>query len=112
MFVLPSVYEPFGVVAREAVGAGLPIVCSRTSGAAGDVAVEGRNALLADPRDPEQLSDALARIVRDDGLREALARASREIDAENGVERSVDAFARAVVRAARPRVGRTSTAAG
>lgn len=107
VFVLPSVYEPFGVVAREAVGAGLPIVCSRTSGAAGDVAVEGRNALLADPRDPEQLSGALARIVRDDGLRAALARASREIDAENGVERSVAAFARAVLRAAR-----TSTAAG
>jgi glycosyltransferase involved in cell wall biosynthesis len=100
VFVLPSVYEPFGVVAREAVGAGLPIVCSRTSGAAGDVAVEGRNALLADPRDLEQLSGALARVVRDDGLREALARASREIDAENGVERSVDAFARAVMRAA------------
>ena len=97
-FVLPSVYEPFGVVVREAVAAGLPIVCSRTVGAAGDVAVADRNALLVEQ---DQLPGALARIVRDDELREALGRASREIDAENGIERSVAAFERAVVRARR-----------
>src|SRR5262249_42470014 len=32
-----STYEPFGVAVREAVAAGLPIICSRTAGAAGDV---------------------------------------------------------------------------
>jgi glycosyltransferase involved in cell wall biosynthesis len=98
-FVLPSVFEPFGVVVREAVAAGLPIVCSRTTGAAGDIAVADRNALLADPRDPDELSGALARMIRDGELRAALGRASREIDAENGIERSVAAFERAVVRA-------------
>jgi 1,2-diacylglycerol 3-alpha-glucosyltransferase len=87
------------VVVREAVAAGLPIVCSRTTGAAGDIAVADRNALLADPRDPDELSGALARIIRDGELRAALGRASRDIDAENGIERSVDAFERAVVRA-------------
>lgn len=98
-FVLPSVYEPFGVVVREAVAAGLPIVCSRTTGAAGDIAIPDRNALLADPRNPEDLSGALVRIVRDGDLRRALARASREVDAENGIERSVASFERAVTRA-------------
>jgi glycosyltransferase involved in cell wall biosynthesis len=97
-FVLPSTFEPFGVVVREAVAAGLPIVCSRTTGAAGDVAIADRNALLADPRDHAELSEALARIVRDGELRAALARASREVDAENGIERSVDAFERACKR--------------
>jgi glycosyltransferase involved in cell wall biosynthesis len=96
VFVLPSVYEPFGVVVREAVAAGLPIVCSRTSGAAGDIAVQDRNALLAGPG---ELAGALARIVRDGELRGALARASREVDAENGIERSVASFERAVIRA-------------
>jgi glycosyltransferase involved in cell wall biosynthesis len=95
-FVLPSTFEPFGVVVREAVAAGLPIICSRTTGAAGDVAIADRNALLVDP---EELAGALARIVRDRELREALARASREVDAENGIERSVTSFERAVVRA-------------
>ena len=99
VFVLPSRFEPFGVVVREAVAAGLPVVCSPTVGAAGDVAVEGRNALL--PRGPEELVAALARIARDGELRHRLAAGSREIDAENPVERSVDAFERAVARAAR-----------
>jgi hypothetical protein len=36
--------------------------------------------------------------VRDAELRGALARASREVDAENGIERSVDAFERACKR--------------
>jgi glycosyltransferase involved in cell wall biosynthesis len=94
-FVLPSTFEPFGVVVREAVAAGLPIICSRTTGAAGDVAIAGRNALLVDQ---QELSGALTRIVRDAELRGALARASREVDAENGIERSVDAFERACKR--------------
>jgi glycosyltransferase involved in cell wall biosynthesis len=99
-FVLPSVFEPFGVVVREAVAAGLPVICSPTTGAAGDVAVAGRNALLVDPRRPDALGAALGRVARDDRLRAELARGSREVDRENGIERSVDAFERAVTRAA------------
>jgi len=100
VFVLPSLFEPFGVVVREAVAAGLPIICSPMVGAAGDVAVARRNALLPDPRRPEELAAALTRVARDDRLRAELARGSREIDRENGIERSVDAFERAVARAA------------
>jgi glycosyltransferase involved in cell wall biosynthesis len=100
VFVLPSLFEPFGVVVREAVAAGLPVICSPTVGAAGDVAVAGRNALLPDPPRPAELAEALARVARDERLRLDLARESREIDRENGIERSVDAFERAVARAA------------
>jgi glycosyltransferase involved in cell wall biosynthesis len=96
VFVLPSLFEPFGVVVREAVAAGLPIVCSPTIGAAGDVAVGDRNALLTDP---SELAAALTRIARDRELRARLARGSREIDSEHPIEHSVDAFARAVARA-------------
>jgi glycosyltransferase involved in cell wall biosynthesis len=96
VFVLPSLFEPFGVVVREAVAAGLPVVCSPTIGAAGDIAVENRNALFADPGD---LAPVLARIARDGELRERLARGSREVDAEHPIEHSVDAFERAVTRA-------------
>ena len=59
VFVLPSLFEPFGVVVREAVAAGLPVVCSPTVGAAGDIAVEERNALLArHPRGARRRADA------------------------------------------------------
>ena len=82
------------------MAAGLPIVCSTRAGAAGDVAVQDRNALLADPDDGAALAAALARLARDGALRARLAAGSRELDAEHGLERSVDAFERAIVRAA------------
>ena len=51
MLALVSTYEPFGVALREGAAAGLPLICSVRAGAAGDVAVDGENALLVDPAD-------------------------------------------------------------
>jgi glycosyltransferase involved in cell wall biosynthesis len=102
VYALISTYEPFGVAIREAAAAGLPIVCSRTAGAAGDVAIEGRNALLVDPADPGAVAGALARLRSDPELRARMRAESRAIDRETeGVE--VDAFVEAVMAAARRR---------
>jgi glycosyltransferase involved in cell wall biosynthesis len=99
VYALISTYEPFGVAVREAAASGLPIVCSRTAGAAGDVAIEGRNALLVDPADVDGVADALARLATDPDLRARMGEESRVIDREtDGVE--VDAFAEAVSAAA------------
>jgi glycosyltransferase involved in cell wall biosynthesis len=68
-FALVSTYEPFGVAIREAVAAGLPIICTRTAGAAGDVAIEGRNAILVDPARGEDVAAALSRLLADESLR-------------------------------------------
>jgi glycosyltransferase involved in cell wall biosynthesis len=100
VYALISTYEPFGVAVREAAAAGLPIVCSRTAGAAGDVAIEGRNGLLVDPEDVDAVADALARLAADPDLRARMAAESRAIDREtDGVE--VDAFVAAMTAAAR-----------
>jgi glycosyltransferase involved in cell wall biosynthesis len=107
VYALISTYEPFGVAVREAAAAGLPIVCSRTAGAAGDVAVDGRNALLVDPGDVEAVAHALGRLVSDPELRRRMAAESRAIDREtDGVE--VDAFVRAVTAAAATRYSPSS----
>jgi len=113
VYALISTYEPFGVAIREAAAAGLPIVCSRTAGAAGDVAVDGRNAMLVDPGDVDAVADALGRLASDPELRRQMAAESRAIDREtDGSE--VEAFARAVATAARRysprRAGSTSAA--
>jgi glycosyltransferase involved in cell wall biosynthesis len=107
VYALISTYEPFGVAVREAAAAGLPIVCSRTAGAAGDVAVDGRNALLVDPGDVEAVAHALGRLVSDPELRRRMAAERRAIDREtDGVE--VDAFVRAVTAAAATRYSPSS----
>src|SRR5581483_591712 len=99
-YALLSTYEPFGVAIREAAAAGLPIVCSRRAGAAGDVAIEGRNAFLVDPLDVNAIADALARLAADPELRARMGAESRAIDREtDGVE--VDAFVDAVTAAVR-----------
>lgn len=58
-FVLPTRYEPWGLVIVEALGSGLPVVTTRLAGAA--LAVEdGRTGrLLRDPDDPAELAKAL-----------------------------------------------------
>jgi glycosyltransferase involved in cell wall biosynthesis len=100
LYALISTYEPFGVAVREAAAAGLPIVCTRTAGAAGDVAIDGRNALLVDPADVDGVAGALARLAADPGLRARMAAESRAIDREtDGAE--VEAFVEAVTAASR-----------
>ena len=99
VYALVSTYEPFGVAAREAAAAGLPIICSKTAGAAGDVAIDGRNALLVNPYDVEEVAQALGRLVSDADLRRRMGEESRAIDLEtDGSE--VDAFVDAVLGAA------------
>jgi phosphatidylinositol alpha-mannosyltransferase len=64
--------ESFGIVLLEAMAAGTAIVCSDIHGYKG-VVRRGREALLVPPRDPKALAAAMARILRDDPLRERMA---------------------------------------
>jgi len=99
VLVLVSTYEPFGVAMREGAAAGLPLVCTVRAGAAGDVAVEGENALLVDPNDCAAIADALRRLVREPELRERLAAGSLRVTARHPLEADVEAFERAVLKA-------------
>lgn len=98
IFALVSSFEPFGVAVREAAAAGLPIVCSAVAGAAGDAAVDGRNAILIDPADPVQIMDALTALLSYAELRARLGAASRAVDAETR-GRDVQAWVDAIIHA-------------
>ncbi|WP_455639389.1 glycosyltransferase [Parabacteroides sp.] len=54
LFVLPSLYEPFGTVVNEALLAGCYVLCSSLAGASGLIE-ENRNGNLFDPQDEESL---------------------------------------------------------
>jgi glycosyltransferase involved in cell wall biosynthesis len=96
---LVSTYEPFGVTMREGAAAGLALLCSRRAGAAGDVAVEGENALLVDPLSTDEIREALSRLVRDGDLRARLAAGSAAVTARHPPEADAEAWERAVARA-------------
>ncbi len=100
VFALPSRYEPFGVALREAVVAGLPVICSSAVGAAHDLAHDGLNAILVEPGDVGALAHALRRLCRDPQLRASMGAASSAIARRHPLACDVEAFARAVKRAA------------
>jgi len=59
VFVLPSRFEPWGVVIAEAAASGLPIICSSACGAAADLVRPHDNGLVIPPGDPESLARAM-----------------------------------------------------
>jgi poly(glycerol-phosphate) alpha-glucosyltransferase len=60
LFVLPSRYDGWGVVVNQALGAGLPIVCSDAVGAAKDLVEPGVNGAIVPAGNAEALHDAIA----------------------------------------------------
>ncbi|MEQ1613868.1 MAG: glycosyltransferase family 4 protein, partial [Hyphomicrobiaceae bacterium] len=74
LFVMPSLFEGYGMVLAEAMARGLPIVCT-TGGAAAET-VPDAAALKVPPGEASALSVALAKAIGDDSLRASLADAS------------------------------------
>jgi glycosyltransferase involved in cell wall biosynthesis len=62
-FVLPSRFEPWGVVLHEAASAGLPIICTPQCGASIDLLKPGWNGLLVKKDDAADLAKAMRSIA-------------------------------------------------
>lgn len=78
LFVLPTLYEPFGLVIIEAMASGLPIVVSRLAGAA-ELLEQGRSGmLLENPSDPEELARAMGQVLASASLRASLGAEARK----------------------------------
>ncbi len=65
--VIPSLYEPFGLVALEALAGGAPLIVANTGGLAELVAGTGA-ALLFEPGNAEQLADCIETVLTDQRL--------------------------------------------
>jgi mannosylfructose-phosphate synthase len=73
LFVLPSVFEPFGMTTLEAMACGVPVVASRFGGIR-TVIDSGKNGLLVDPTDPDEFAEAMVKILKDQKLAEDLGK--------------------------------------
>ena len=75
--VLPSHYEPFGIVALEAAAAGTPLVTSNVGGL-GEAVIDGETGLSVPPRDVAALADAVNAVLADPASAQRRAVAARD----------------------------------
>jgi glycosyltransferase involved in cell wall biosynthesis len=76
LVVVPSLREGYGMVAREAMAYGRPVVASAVGGLL-DAVVDGVDGVLVPPGDVAELRAALERLLGDAALRAELGRAAR-----------------------------------
>jgi glycosyltransferase involved in cell wall biosynthesis len=69
-FVMPSIYEAYGLAALEALSYGKPIVCTDVDGLPGNVKDAG---YYVKPKDPEGLAKGINEMLTDDSLRKQLS---------------------------------------
>lgn len=69
--VVPSLYEPFGMVVLESMAMGTPTIVADTGGLS-EIVVHEETGLKFEPGDPESLADAMLRILTDKELAERL----------------------------------------
>ena len=64
--VVPSLYEPFGIVALEAMAAKTPVVVSQVGGLS-EIVEHDRTGVVVYPNDSDSLAWGIVRVLRDEG---------------------------------------------
>ena len=96
VYVMPSVSEPFGITALEAISAGTPTIASKTAG----VCETFSNCLKIDFWDSDEIASKILSLLRYESLRESLAEngkkevelftwdnvAGKTVDVYNGID--------------------------
>jgi glycogen(starch) synthase len=76
--VVPSIYEPFGLVALEAMASGCPCIVADTGGLREIVPEDERVGLRFNGGDAEHLATMIERLLTDDALRDRLVAEASE----------------------------------
>lgn len=96
-FVMPSIYESYGLAALEALSYGKPLVCTDVDGLPGNVKDAG---LYVRPRDSEGLAEGINRLLSDDKYRRELSenavRVARSVTWEERIIEVEDVFRKVV----------------
>jgi glycosyltransferase involved in cell wall biosynthesis len=74
LFVLPSIFEPFGMTTQEAMACGCPVIASKFGGIRNAI-IQGKNGLLVDPGNEEEFANAIKNLLNDEVLRKRIGKA-------------------------------------
>jgi len=76
--VIPSLYEPFGIVALEALAAGAPLIVARTGGLA-ELVADTDAGITFEPGNPDDLADAIEQVLTNSELATLLVANARDL---------------------------------
>ena len=76
IFLFPSHLQSWGLAVFEAMASGLPVIVSRTAGAS-EILVNGENALIVNPKSPEEIVRAIRHLLCNRRLYQQLSRNGR-----------------------------------
>lgn len=107
ILVAPSRFEGFGLVAVEAMLAGIPVVASRLGGFE-EIILDDQIGVLVEPENPDALADAIRGLIADEPRRRALSKCGRESVLERFAPRSMAEAYDVFVSRALPRPARKS----
>ena len=88
-FVMPSLFESFGLAAVELMSHGRPLVCTNVNGLPETV---GDGAITVDPANPKALADAMNRLLDDADLRRDLGAKARARAEYYSWDRFIDTY--------------------
>lgn len=91
IFVLPSDYEGFSLALLEGLACALPTVATRVGGAI-DLIQNGRNGLLIEPKDTQELKAALEWVLERRQQWEEMGRRARESARKYGIDDVADKY--------------------
>lgn len=95
LLVLPSEYEPFGVVVNEAFACGRPAIVSNACGAAGDLVREDETGFVVPVGDVDALAERLRWLQSHPEIRRRMGERALERVAAWGPEQNREAFVEA-----------------
>jgi len=91
VFVFASHIEGYGLPPLEAMACGTPVVTTDCRGVR-DYVLDGENALLVPPKDPEAIASSIVRMLKDDDLREKMVKNGFITAKRYTWDRAVDVF--------------------
>jgi glycosyltransferase involved in cell wall biosynthesis len=89
-FVLPSLFEPWGLVVNEAMASGLPVIATDRVGCVDDLVIEGRTGCVVEAASADKLTAAMGALAANSERRARLGRAGRELIGDWSLEGEAD----------------------
>ena len=87
LFILPSIYEPFGNANLEALATGLPVITTKYCGAANIIDSKKNGLVVGDPYNPQEIAEKINYLF-DFSAREDMEKKARELAEQFPLERN------------------------